>query len=330
MKKKVILFLCILIFVYAAGGTIYYIATREKKDDKPIVTNKDTIKGYDYTLKSNATKLYEDEFKTLKANLEGDINYDEYAVSIAKLFVIDLYTINNKINKYDTGGASFVYPDGRDNYKLNVQDTIYKYVEDNTNGKRTQNLPEVSSVIVKDSKKDTYFMPIRCEEFLKRDKSITSTSLGNPFNVDYKTAKKIIDDLNKYLKNSGFTVDNKYVNTNIDPNEDYEPIGKMVNKFLETAGIHAFIKDKSSSKNERIYITVGMNCINVDAPEFKDYYQPDKFTVYLDTNIIFKIQKYVKSTQELRQNILSNVRTIIKKDINQNWQFIDFTEKEQD
>lgn len=156
MKKKVILFLCILIFVYAAGGTIYYIATREKKGDKPIVTNKDTIKGYDYTLKSNATKLYEDEFKALKANLEGDINYDEYAVSVAKLFVIDLYTINNKINKYDTGGASFVYPDGRDNYKLNVQDTIYKYVEDNTNGKRTQNLPEVSSVIVKDSKKDTY------------------------------------------------------------------------------------------------------------------------------------------------------------------------------
>lgn len=156
MKKKVILFLCILIFVYAAGGTIYYIATREKKDDKPIVTNKDNIKGYDYTLKSNATKLYEDEFKALKANLEGDINYDEYAVSVAKLFVIDLYTINNKINKYDTGGASFVYPDGRDNYKLNVQDTIYKYVEDNTNGKRTQNLPEVSSVIIKDSKKDTY------------------------------------------------------------------------------------------------------------------------------------------------------------------------------
>ena len=156
MKKKVILFFCILIFVYAVGGTIYYIATREKKDDKPIVTNKDTIKGYDYTLKSNATKLYEDEFKTLKANLDGDINYDEYAVSVAKLFVIDLYTINNKINKYDTGGASFVYPDGRDNYKLNVQDTIYKYVEDNTNGKRTQNLPEVSSVIIKDSKKDTY------------------------------------------------------------------------------------------------------------------------------------------------------------------------------
>lgn len=156
MKKKVILFLCILIFVYAAGGTIYYIATREKKDDKPIVTNKDTIKGYDYTLKSNATKLYEDEFKTLKANLEGNINYDEYAVSIAKLFIIDLYTINNKINKYDTGGTSFVYPDGRENYKLNVQNTIYKYVEDNTDGKRTQSLPEVSSVIVKDSKKDTY------------------------------------------------------------------------------------------------------------------------------------------------------------------------------
>lgn len=167
MKKKVILFLCILIFVYAAGGTIYYIATREKKDDKPIVTNKDTIKGYDYTLKSNATKLYEDEFKVLKANLEGDINYDEYAVSVAKLFVIDLYTINNKINKYDTGGTSFVYPDGRDNYKLNVQDTIYKYVEDNTNGKRTQSLPEVSSVTVKGINKDTYKIGVNSFEAYK-------------------------------------------------------------------------------------------------------------------------------------------------------------------
>lgn len=167
MKKKVILFLCILIFVYAVGGTIYYIATREKKDDKPIVTNKDTIKGYDYTLKSNATKLYEDEFKVLKANLEGDINYDEYAVSVAKLFVIDLYTINNKINKYDTGGTSFVYPDGRDNYKLNVQDTIYKYVEDNTNGKRTQSLPEVSSVTVKGINKDTYKIGVNSFEAYK-------------------------------------------------------------------------------------------------------------------------------------------------------------------
>lgn len=41
-----------------------------------------------------------------------------------------------------------------------------------------------------DSERNNYFMPIRCEEFLKRDKSIISTSLGNPFNVDYKTAKK--------------------------------------------------------------------------------------------------------------------------------------------
>lgn len=47
---------------------------------------------------------------------------------------------------------------------------------------RWKNLPS--------SEKDNYFMPIRCKEFLKRDKSITSTSLGNPFNVDYKTAKK--------------------------------------------------------------------------------------------------------------------------------------------
>lgn len=157
MKKKVILFFCILIFVYAVGGSIYYLVTKDSDDgDKVVITNKDKIKGYDYTLKSNATKLYEDEFNILKDNLEGEVNYDEYANSIAKLFVIDLYTINNKLNKYDTGGAGFVYPDGRDNYKLNVQNTIYKYVEDNTDGKRNQVLPEVSSVTVKESKKDTF------------------------------------------------------------------------------------------------------------------------------------------------------------------------------
>ena len=50
-----------------------------------------------------------------------------------------------------------------------------------------------------DSKKDNYFMPIRCEEFLKRDKSITSTSLGNPFNVDYKTAKKFTFEAKKMM-----------------------------------------------------------------------------------------------------------------------------------
>ena len=51
------------------------------------------------------------EFDVLKANLESDtIDEEAYALSIAKLFIIDLYTMNNKINKYDIGGIEYVYP----------------------------------------------------------------------------------------------------------------------------------------------------------------------------------------------------------------------------
>ena len=144
MKKKIILFIFIVVFIYAAGGLAYYYTNK-----KPAVINissLDTIKGYNYTLKSNDTLIYTNEFKMLKSNLESDsIDYEEYAKSIAKLFIIDLYTLNNKINKYDVGGTLYIHPDYINNYKLNVQDTLYKYIEDNSNKLRNQELPEVSS-----------------------------------------------------------------------------------------------------------------------------------------------------------------------------------------
>ena len=102
------------------------------------------------------TKLYKDEFNKLKKNLESnDINYDEYAKSIAKMFIIDLYTIDNKINKYDVGGLEFVHPDARENYELNVKDTIYKYVNNDSN--RDQELPVVSKITIDDYDNEAKF-----------------------------------------------------------------------------------------------------------------------------------------------------------------------------
>ena len=63
---------------------------------------------------------------------------------------------HDKINKYDIGGVDFVYDKALDNYKDNVTDTIYKYVEDNTNGKRTQQLPVVSDVKITNTEKKEY------------------------------------------------------------------------------------------------------------------------------------------------------------------------------
>ena len=150
MKKRIILLILSFVLLYAVGGVFYNVYYKDSSStNKKVTTNIDSIKNYTYTLSSNATALQKTEFKSLKTNLEGSkINYEEYAKSIAKMFIIDLYTINNKINKYDVGGISFVYPDSLINYKANVEDTIYKYVEDNSDGKRTQILPEVSNIAV--------------------------------------------------------------------------------------------------------------------------------------------------------------------------------------
>lgn len=155
MKKKVLLFIFIVVLVYAIGGFIYI--KLNKQPDVIKVSDLDKIKGYNYTLKSNDTKLLTSEFNILKANLESNnVNNEEYAKSIAKLFIIDLYTLNNKINKYDVGGTVYVYPDAVPNYKLNVQNTIYKYMEDNTNKNRNQVLPEVSTIDITKFEETTY------------------------------------------------------------------------------------------------------------------------------------------------------------------------------
>lgn len=147
MKKKILLFIFIIILVYAIGGIIFWFLNR--KPEVVRISNLDSISGYNYNLKSNDKELYKSEFKILKKNLESnEINKEEYAKSISKMFIIDLYTLNNKINKYEIGGEQFVYPDAVENFKLNVQNTIYKYLEDNSNNFRKQELPEVSNVTI--------------------------------------------------------------------------------------------------------------------------------------------------------------------------------------
>jgi len=143
--KKLLIGILIIVLLYAMGGLIYFFIHKKTPlpEEKPIAD----IKGYPYHLKANATELMKNEFHLLKDNLEGkEIDDEAYAESVAKLFIIDLYTITNKLNKYDVGGVQYVVPAILDNFKLNVKDTIYKYVEDNSDDKRVQTLPEVSQI----------------------------------------------------------------------------------------------------------------------------------------------------------------------------------------
>ena len=149
-KKKVIIIILICLIILAAGGLVAY-KTFYKEEAKIKTAKKlDSIKGFDYHLEDRDTELYKKEFKQLKANLESStIDYEAYAKSIAKMYIIDLYTLDNKINKYDVGGTEFIHPDALENYELNVKDTLYKYIADNSSSDRTQELPEVKDIAIK-------------------------------------------------------------------------------------------------------------------------------------------------------------------------------------
>lgn len=109
----------------------------------------DTVENFDYVLEDRDTVLYKNLHQELKQVLKSkEIDQKKYAELVAKLFIVDLFTLDNKLSTYDVGGTDFVYPDAVENFKLNVEDTLYKYMENNADGKRKQVLPIVKDIEV--------------------------------------------------------------------------------------------------------------------------------------------------------------------------------------
>lgn len=154
MKKKILMIILILILIYAVGGICFNYFFKEEKE---VIKTLSVIEGYNYELRSNATDLEKREFTILKENLESDtIDENAYLESISKLFIINLYTLKNKINKYDISSTDYIFPSYVSTFKLKVENTIYKYLEDNTSLTRDNELPEVQSVIIEQIKNDSY------------------------------------------------------------------------------------------------------------------------------------------------------------------------------
>lgn len=148
MKKKYkVILIIIIILIVLLAASIVAVKLLSKSDNKDAVKVVDSIDEFGYTLDDRDTKLMKNTYNELKNVLSADeINYEEYAKKLAELFVIDLFTMDNKVNRYDVGSTEYVYPDNVDNFKTNVEDTIYKSMENNSDGKRRQDLPEVSSI----------------------------------------------------------------------------------------------------------------------------------------------------------------------------------------
>jgi len=148
---KTISFILVIVAVISIVGFLCYKVLGNNTDNKSqetIKKNLNEIEGYGITLDDLDSELYKELFNNLKKNLEGkDIDYKEYAKSIAQMYIVDLYSINTKLNKYDIC-VELIWPTIAENYRTQVLDTLYTYVQDNSRGERDQNLPEVKSIDV--------------------------------------------------------------------------------------------------------------------------------------------------------------------------------------
>lgn len=149
MKPKNIVLIIVGILIIATIFLLVKEILGKIPEEGKDVTIVEKIEDYNYYLENRDNKIYQDEFKNLKINLTGtEVNYEEYAKSIAKMFIVDFYTLENKITKYDIGGLDFLLSDNIQNFKLKASDTIYKYIKDNSDGKRVQSLPTVGQIEV--------------------------------------------------------------------------------------------------------------------------------------------------------------------------------------
>lgn len=141
--KKILITLLIIIIILAVMLGVYYCFF--KKDESEVKVIKE-IKQYGYTLDDNETELYNEYFDELSNILsEKKIDNEAYAKTISKLFVIDFYTLNNKLSKNDIGGVQFVREDIRDNFIDKARGTFYRYLEVKSD-LRSQDLPVVNSI----------------------------------------------------------------------------------------------------------------------------------------------------------------------------------------
>lgn len=156
LKKGIILLFAILL-IGGIGCYIYFSffgGTSKINKKKDI----DTIEEYGYHLSDRHTETYKKYFKELKSVLKEDtVDEEKYLELISKMFIMDLYSLDIRIDNNDIGGEEFVYEGAKANFKAKVQDTLYLYIESDLYGKREQDLPIVSDVSIDNINTVTYY-----------------------------------------------------------------------------------------------------------------------------------------------------------------------------
>ena len=144
--KKILVVFGVLLLI---GGFGFLIWKMLGKEPKMVVEIKelDNLKDYGYTLTDKDSKYFKAEYEELKKILTTDnVDEEKYAIQVARMFVIDLYSMDTKVNKYDVGGLEYFYVDKKDMYEQKVMDSLYSTMLDDTYGDRKQELPLVKEI----------------------------------------------------------------------------------------------------------------------------------------------------------------------------------------
>lgn len=153
-KRNIKLFILIGILLLIIIGVKAYFDFFRKDDSNKIIDN---LSEYNYTVSKSDTELFKTTFNELKTILNEEvINYENYAKTLSKLFIIDVFSLENKTSSQDIGGLEYIHPDYIENFKLNMSQTLYKYLETTVNNDRTQDLPLVTEVTITNTFNTTY------------------------------------------------------------------------------------------------------------------------------------------------------------------------------
>ena len=151
-------FIIILVLLLAILSTYIYSRFHVKKSKTEgfsVVVDK--ISKYDYTLDERDSKLMRSKFKELKKVLKSkDVDYEKYAGLLSQMYILDLYDINNKVNKYDVPCLEYIFEDEHDKFKKMIKNEFYSKLIDNSNNDRKQELPTITKISL-DSIKETKF-----------------------------------------------------------------------------------------------------------------------------------------------------------------------------
>lgn len=150
MKKRILLIVLLVLIIILITTIILWPKNNNPQRVKVI----HEIEGYGYVLEDDETKLYKEYFQTLIDTLESEeVDEEEYAKLVVKLFISDFYNLDNKPTKNDIGGLQYIHTEAKDNMTLKAKDTLYKYIESNIGNTRKQELPIVSDVKIEDISK---------------------------------------------------------------------------------------------------------------------------------------------------------------------------------